>query len=123
MDNKLSDSGKAWGITTVSGPGKPLSKTPEEIKEGIRKLYDYALLNPNKEFLVAYQGKTGKNLNGYTNQQLADMFTHTLIPPNVKFEKEFSTLFTLDTSGISKKTGKTWHRVSVMLSDGYTIFR
>lgn len=104
MDNKLSNSGKAWGITTVTGPGKPLSKTPEEIKEGIRKLYDYALQNPNKEFLVAYQGKTGKNLNGYTNQQLADMFTHTLVPPNVKFEKEFSTLFTLDSSGTSKKT-------------------
>jgi hypothetical protein len=32
------------------------------------------------------------------------MFTHTLIPPNVKFEKEFSTLFTLDASGTSKKT-------------------
>lgn len=104
MDNKLSDSGKAWGITTVTAPGKPLSKTTGQIKEGIKKLYEYAFQNPDKEFVVAYQGKTGKNLNGYTNQQLADMFSFFPIPQNVKFEKDFSTLFTKDVDGISKET-------------------
>ena len=48
MDNKLSDSGKAWGITTVSAPGQKRSKSPEEIKEGIRKLYNHAEQNPDK---------------------------------------------------------------------------
>lgn len=92
MDNKLSDSGKAWGITTVTKPGAKRSKTPEEIKQGIKKLYDYASQNPNKQFLIAYQGKTGSNLNGYSNQELADMFSSFEIPSNVLFEKEFSTL-------------------------------
>ena len=92
MDNKLSDSGKAWGITTVSAPGAKRSKTPEEIKAGIKKLYDYALQNPDKEFLVAYQGTEGRNLNGYSNQELADMFSAFPIPNNIVFEQEFSTL-------------------------------
>ena len=91
MDNKLSNSGKAWGLTTVAYPGQKRSKTAEEIKEGIAKLYTYAQQNPNKEFLVAYTG-TGSNLNGYTNQELADMFSSYPIPDNVVFEKEFSTL-------------------------------
>ena len=92
MDNKLSDSGKAWGITTVTAPGQKRSKTPEQIKQGIKKLYDHANQNPDKRFLIAYQGKTGSNLNGYTNQELADMFSSLSIPSNIIFEKDFSTL-------------------------------
>lgn len=94
MDNKLSDSGKAWGITTVTSPGAKRSKTPEQIKQGIKKLYDHAANNPDKRFLVAYQGTEGKNLNGYSNQELADMFSAFNIPSNVIFEKQFSTLLT-----------------------------
>jgi DNA polymerase-3 subunit alpha len=41
------------------------------------------------------------------------------------FEKEVAMMLLFDSSnykqGISKKTGKPWHRVSVMLSDGYNI--
>jgi len=91
MDNKLSESGKAWGLVTVSAPGKKRSKTPAEIEQGIQKLYNHALENPNTEFLVAYTG-TGTNLNGYSNQELADMFSKFPIPDNMVFEKEFSTL-------------------------------
>lgn len=91
MDNRLSDSGKAWGLTTVSYPGKRRSKSSDEIKEGIRKLYDYAIQNPDKEFLVAYTG-TGTNLNGYSNQELANMFSSFIIPNNIVFEEQFSTL-------------------------------
>ena len=91
MDNKLSDSGKAWGLTTVSYPGKKRSKSPDEIKEGIRKLYNYAEQNPNKEFLIAYTG-TGTNLNGYSNKELAEMFSSFNIPNNIIFEQQFSTL-------------------------------
>jgi hypothetical protein len=47
---------------------------------------------PEKEFLIAYTGKNNYNLNGYTNQELADMFSFFDIPKNVIFEEEFSTL-------------------------------
>ena len=55
-------------------------------------MYDHANQNPDKRFLIAYQGKTGSNLNGYTNQELADMFSSLSIPSNIIFEKDFSTL-------------------------------
>ena len=93
MDNRLSNSGKAWGLTTVSYPGKKRSKTFQEILEGIKKLYDYAKANPEKEFLVAYSG-TGTNLNGYSNQELGAMFSRFPIPSNVVFEEQFATLLT-----------------------------
>lgn len=92
INNRLSDSGKAWGITTVTGPGKRRSVTPEQIISGISKLYKYAEANPNKRFLVAYQGIEGRNNNGYSNQELADMFSSLNIPSNIIFEKQFSTL-------------------------------
>ena len=42
-----------------------------------------------------------------------------------KYDKEVAMMLLFDSSnyksGISKKTGKTWHRVSVMLTDGYNI--
>ena len=42
--------------------------------------------------LNCLSGNRRKNLNGYTNQELADMFSSFSIPSNVIFEKEFSTL-------------------------------
>lgn len=90
MDNKLAESGLAWGLTTVSYPGKKLSKTPEEIKKGIAKLYAFARIHPEKEFLVA--SGSGRNLNGYTNDELADMFNAVSIPSNMVFEKGFAEL-------------------------------
>ena len=42
-----------------------------------------------------------------------------------KYEKEVAMILLYDSSnyksGISKKSGKPWHRVSVMLSDGYNM--
>ena len=91
MDNKLSDSGKAWGMTTVTAPGKPLSKTPEQITEGITKLYEYAKQNPDMEFVVA--DYSGRNLNGYTGQQMANMFNAAgSIPSNIVFNENFDKL-------------------------------
>jgi hypothetical protein len=95
MNNCLSKSGKAWGIVTVSYPGKKKSKTLEEITENIKKLYDFALKNPDKEFLIAYTGKSNYNLNGYSNKQLAQCFSKNLPPQNIVFEEEFSTLLTI----------------------------
>ena len=91
MDNKLSDSGKAWGMTTVTSPGKKRSKTPQEITEGIKKLYEYAKQNPTKEFLISDYSET--NLNGYTGQEMADMFVNAgTIPSNIVFNENFDKL-------------------------------
>lgn len=67
------------------------SRTPEQIKEQIHNLYEYAIENPDKEFLVAYSGK-GTNLNAYSNQEMADMFSSEPIPNNIVFEQEFNEL-------------------------------
>lgn len=67
------------------------SRTPEQIKEQIHNLYEYARENPDKEFLVAYSGK-GTNLNAYSNQEMADMFSSEPIPNNIVFEQEFNEL-------------------------------
>lgn len=67
------------------------SRTPEQIKEQIHKLYEYARQNPDKEFLVAYSG-TGANLNAYSNQEMANMFSSEQIPSNIVFEEEFNKL-------------------------------
>lgn len=63
-------------------------------------LYYFAKMHPELEFLVAYSG-TGKNLNGYSNQEMADMFFEATqgkvtkkikISKNIVFEEEFSKL-------------------------------
>jgi hypothetical protein len=92
MNNCFSKAGKAYGLVTVSGPGKKRSKTPDDIRKNIYKLYEIANKYPDKEFLVAYTGKENYNLNGYTNWELADMFSFFDIPKNIIFEEEFSTL-------------------------------
>ncbi len=97
MDNKLSDSGKAWGMTTVTSPGKKRSKTPQEITEGIKKLYEYAKQNPTKEFLVS--DYSGTNLNGYTGKEMADMFVNAgTIPSNIVFNDNFDKLISTQPS-------------------------
>lgn len=92
MNNCLSSCGKAWGIVTVTGPGKKKSKTPEQIQANILKLYRHAEANFGQEFLIAYTGINNYNLNGYSNKELAKMFSTFPIPDNIVFEEEFSTL-------------------------------
>ena len=92
MNNHISRSGKAWGLVTVTGPGKKRSKTPEQIKSNIQILFQYAKIFNDKEFLIAYTGTDSYNLNGYSNKELAEMFSAFEIPENIIFEEEFSTL-------------------------------
>lgn len=83
--------GKSYAIITKDltvDDRKTPSRTKEQIKQQIRKLYKYATQNPDKEFLVAYTG-TGQNLNHYSNEDMAEMFACELIPNNVIFEEEF----------------------------------
>lgn len=93
MDNCLAKSGKSWGLVTVAWPGKKQSKTIAQIIEGIKILYDYAKAHPENEFLIAYTGITGYNLNGYSNSSLAVAFSYYDIPDNIIFEEHFATLF------------------------------
>ena len=90
MINKLSDSGKAFGLVTVTGPGKKRSVSPSKITEGVKELYKTALANPNKQFKVAYRNTTQRSLNGYTGLEMIEMFNAAgTIPSNVVFSKEW----------------------------------
>lgn len=88
--------GQSFAIITkdlTKDDKKNPSRTPEQIKEQIKKLYDYAMAHLEQEFLVAYSA-TGKNLNYYTPQQMAQIFAETsdTIPSNIVFEKGFNEL-------------------------------
>ena len=84
--------GQSYAIITKDlTKQKHPSRTPEQIKEQIHNLYEYAKQNPDKEFLVAYSG-TGSNLNAYSNQEMANMFGSEPIPNNIVFEESFSKL-------------------------------
>jgi hypothetical protein len=84
--------GQSYAVIT-----KDLTKTvhpsisKEYIIEQIKELYDFATLNKEHEFVVAYRG-TSYNLNAYTPQQMADMFSKFDIPENMVFEEEFAKL-------------------------------
>lgn len=69
----------------------------------IEQLYDYAIACPDKEFLIAYRKvfngnnkiREVINLNGYSVQEMADMFkeaANSTIPSNIIFEEEFAKL-------------------------------
>jgi len=81
--------GQTWSIIT-----KDLTKrihpsiSKDRIISQIEELYQFAIENPYLEFLIAYSG-SGKNLNGYTNLEMAEMFSQFNIPPNIVFEREF----------------------------------
>ena len=67
------------------------SISSEEITNNIRKLYEVAKQNPNKEFLVSDYSES--NLNGYTGQEMADMFIAAgPIPSNIIFNQNFDKL-------------------------------
>lgn len=67
------------------------SISPEVITSSIKKLYEIANQNPIKEFLVS--DYSGTNLNGYTGQEMADMFNAAgPIPSNIVFNENFDKL-------------------------------
>jgi len=69
----------------------------DEIVEQIKVLYQFAMLNIDKEFLIAYSGNS-INLNGYSAKEMANMFNCSTIPSNIIFEENFYKLIctTLD---------------------------
>jgi hypothetical protein len=66
------------------------SISPEQIVENIKKLYEVATQNPDKQFKVAYRNTTDKSLNGYTGLEMIEMFNNAgQIPSNIVFSKEW----------------------------------
>jgi len=84
--------GRSYAIIT-----KDLSKKVHpsieaiEIEVQIADLYWYAKQHSELDFYVAYS-TYGKNLNGYSNEDMAKMFTYTIIPENIVFEDGFAKL-------------------------------
>ena len=66
------------------------SISPEQIIENIKKLYETARQNPDKQFKVAYRNTDKASLNGYTGLEMIDMFLKAgSIPSNIYFSKEW----------------------------------
>ena len=87
--------GKSFAIITkdLTKSNHP-SRTTAQIIDQIDKLYKYATLHPDKEFIVAY--KCGdNNLNGYSSRDMAKMFASRYIPSNIVFDKDFYELVKL----------------------------
>jgi hypothetical protein len=85
--------GRSYGIVTTDlTKFKRPSVSYVSLCIEIQNLYEFAVDNPNLDFLIAYTGLDSKNLSGFTNSQLADIFSLYKIPDNIIFEKEFSTL-------------------------------
>ena len=85
--------GKSYAIVTKKFYDVKRSSTPEEITTEIKSLYNYARNNSDKEFLVSDYSES--NLNGYSGQEMGDMFSNAgPIPSNIIFNKNFEKLIT-----------------------------
>lgn len=76
------------------------SVSPEQIHKNVTELYEYALNNPDKFFIVSYknekwkEGDAKKLLNGYTGEEMFTFFfNQNNIPANIVMHKSFKTLY------------------------------
>ena len=81
---------KASGITYKIDGERSISK--EQIISNVKDLYDYAEQNKDKKFYIAYTYE-GYNLNGYTGDEMFEMFTYHKIPDNIIFHESFIKIF------------------------------
>jgi len=81
---------KSTGITYKKEGFKSISK--EQLIENVRELYEFAKNNTDKEFLIAYQNEN-LNLNGYTSEELLDIFMSMKIPENIRLSITFEDLY------------------------------
>ena len=70
------------------------SRTTAQIISQINKLYEYATLHPDKEFIIPYKC-SDYNLNAYSSEDMAKMFASRDIPVNIIFDKLFYELVKL----------------------------
>ena len=104
------------GITYEKAGEKSLS--PQQIIENIDELYQTAMANPTKEFMVAYT--VDRNLNGYTPQEMANMFNSLPIPNNVIFNREFKALFTSSIPSMSKQDQQVQKNIQALSATAVT---
>ena len=91
---------KETGIKYSKAGYKSISE--EQIIKNIIELYSYAKSNPEKEFLIAYQNE-GFNLNGYTSEEMLDMFLSAgPIPENIVLSETYKELYFLKTQKLKK---------------------
>jgi len=93
MDNCMSKSGKAYGMVTVTAPGRKRSLSREELLKNILKLYTVARENSDKLFCIAYKNWDEVSLNGYSGSELCGLFLEAAyasnLPENIVFSKEW----------------------------------
>ena len=81
--------GKSFAIITKDLTKKTHpSRTVSQIISQIEKLYKYATLHPDKEFIIPYKC-SDYNLNAYSSEEMAKMFASRCIPDNIIFDKLF----------------------------------
>ena len=66
------------------------SLSPQQIINNIEDLYNFAKRFPKRDFLIAYT--RGKNLNGYSSEEMAAFFSVHNIPENIVFNSDFAQL-------------------------------
>ena len=86
--------GRTYGIITKDLTKRQHPSIPKEfIIEQIGEFYKFAKRYWNVDFVIPYAGKADKiNLNGYSNVEMAEMFSQFEIPENILFEEQFSLL-------------------------------
>ena len=82
--------GKSYALPTITHAGAKQSLSKEKIKEYIKDLYAYASNYSDLEFLIAYRDDGSRLLNGYSVEDMAEMFSAFPIPENIVFEDQFS---------------------------------
>ena len=81
--------GKSFAIITKDLTKKTHpSRTTDQIIGQINKLYEYAALHPDKEFIIPYKC-SDYNLNAYSSEEMAKMFASRETPHNIVFDKLF----------------------------------
>lgn len=83
--------GRSYAIITKNLTKSIHPSIPKEyILEQIKEFYNFAS-NAQFDFVIAYSG-TDTNLNGYSNQDMANMFSEYPVPKNIIFEVTFYNL-------------------------------
>ncbi len=104
------------------------SVSPEMIRHNINELYALAKLPEyqNTKFLITYQfdtwpnGSPKKSLNGYTSQEMLEMFVRSDIPPNIVFHESYKAHLEKALKDINKNTNQNLSLDNT--APGYTFF-
>lgn len=79
--------GKSYAIPSVTKPGAKRSIPKKKLKENIQRFYKFAEKNPQWKFYVAQDEKPG--YNGYSVEEMVEMWSVEYPPDNVYFYEPF----------------------------------